>query len=141
MSQMNREQFQELALIRLKETEALLEAGCWDGAYYLCGYVIECALKACISKKTKEHDFPPPRSTIEKYYTHNLKLLIESAGLDVQMKTDIKHDPELEVNWYAVAAWSESSRYEKHGNRQAQDLHMAVNDPNHGVLKWLKQHW
>ena len=138
---MNREQFQELALIRLKESEALLEADCWDGAYYLCGYAIECALKACISKKTKEHDFPPPRSTIEKYYTHNLKLLMESAGLDVQLKMDMKSDPELEVNWYAAVAWNESSRYEKHGNKQAKDLLLAVNDPNHGVLKWLKQHW
>ena len=138
---MNRGQFQELALIRQKESDALLKAGYWDGAYYLCGYVVECALKACISKKTKEHDFPPPRSTIEKYYTHNLKLLMESAGLDVLLKRDMKNDPELEINWNAVVAWNESSRYEKYNDKQAQDLHLAVNDPNHGVLKWLKQHW
>lgn len=138
---MNREAFQELALIRRKESEALLKEGCWDGAYYLCGYAIECALKACISKKTKENDFPPPRSTIEKYYTHNLKLLMESAGLIVQLKQDMKSDRELEINWLTIAAWNESCRYEKHGKSEAKDLHLAVTDPNHGVLRWLKQHW
>jgi len=138
---MNREIFQELALIRQKESEALLKGGCWSGAYYLCGYTIECALKSCISKKTKEHDFPPPRSTIEKYYTHNLKLLMESAGIDVQLKQDMKNDKELEVNWYTITAWNESCRYEKHNDYEAKDLYLAVNDPNHGVLKWLKQHW
>lgn len=66
--------------------------------------------------------------------THNLKLLMESAGLDVTLKQDMKHDPELEVNWNAVIAWSESSRYEKYNDKQAQDLHFAVNDPNHGAL-------
>lgn len=138
---MNRETFQELALIRLKESEALLEEGCWDGAYYLCGYVIECALKACISKKTKEHDFPPPRSTIEKYYTHNLKLLMESAGLDVKLKSDMKRNRELEINWYTTIAWNESCRYERRSESEAKDLYLAVNDPNNGVLKWLRQHW
>jgi len=138
---MNRDTFQEIALIRLKETEALLDESSWDGAYYLCGYVIECALKACISKNTREHDFPPPRSTIEKYYTHNLKLLMESAGLDAQLKLDMKKDKELEINWYMVMLWNESSRYERHNERDAKGLYLAVKDPDHGVLKWLKQHW
>jgi HEPN domain-containing protein len=30
----------------------LLEAGLYAGAYYLAGYAVECALKACIAKKT-----------------------------------------------------------------------------------------
>lgn len=138
---MNRSTFQELAIIRLKETEALLDNDCWDGAYYLCGYVIECALKACISKKTREYDFPPSRSTIEKYYTHNLKLLMESAGLDVQLKLDMKKDKELEINWNIAIVWNEACRYERRSESNARDLYLAVNDPNHGVLRWLKQHW
>ena len=37
-------------------------------------------LKACIAKKTKEHEFPPPRATIEKYYTHDLDGADEGSG-------------------------------------------------------------
>jgi hypothetical protein len=137
---MDRDAFQDLALIRLRESKALLEDGCWDGAYYLCGYVVECALKACISKRTKRYEFPPPRSTIEKYYTHNLKLLMESAGLDVQLNQDMKKDSDLEINWNIVTVWNESCRYERRNENNARELYSAVYDPDHGVLKWLKQH-
>jgi HEPN domain-containing protein len=53
---MNREDFQQLAESRLKEARALLTAELPDGAYYLAGYAIECALKACIAKRTQQHD-------------------------------------------------------------------------------------
>lgn len=47
---MNRSDFQDLAQIRLAEAAALLQAERFDGAYYLAGYAVECALKACIAK-------------------------------------------------------------------------------------------
>jgi len=47
---MNRKGLQDLAIVRLKEAKALLDQGFHDGAYYLCGYAVECALKACIAK-------------------------------------------------------------------------------------------
>jgi hypothetical protein len=55
---MKRKDFQELAAVRLKEARVLLRAGCYEGAYYLAGYAVECALKACISKQTERHEFP-----------------------------------------------------------------------------------
>lgn len=36
----------------------LLTAGMPEGAYYLAGYAVECALKSCIARRTQEHDFP-----------------------------------------------------------------------------------
>jgi HEPN domain-containing protein len=42
---MDRYEFQELAKVRLKEANALLAAGLYDGAYYLAGYAAECALE------------------------------------------------------------------------------------------------
>jgi len=48
----NRADFQELAQIRLRDAEVLLENGRFDGAYYIAGYSVECALKACIAKLT-----------------------------------------------------------------------------------------
>jgi hypothetical protein len=41
-----RADFQHLARARVKEAEILINAGEFDGAYYLAGYALECALKA-----------------------------------------------------------------------------------------------
>jgi len=43
---MNRVDLQQLAELRLKESKALFAAGFPEGAYYLAGYAVECALKA-----------------------------------------------------------------------------------------------
>jgi HEPN domain-containing protein len=138
---MNRDDFRDLACIRLKEAKILLDNQRWEGAYYLCGYVVECGLKACIAKKTREYDFPPPRATIEKYYTHDLYSLMKATGLEVQLKTDMENDKDLELSWNLVVHWTEISRYEKHSDKEAEDLYSAITDSNHGVLKWIKQHW
>ena len=55
---MDRKDFQELSRVRLKEATALLRLGLFDGAYYLAGYSVECALKACIAKGTQRFEFP-----------------------------------------------------------------------------------
>jgi hypothetical protein len=47
---MDRKDLQSLSRWRLLEARALLRAGLPNGAYYLAGYSIECALKACIAK-------------------------------------------------------------------------------------------
>nr|WP_232251424.1 hypothetical protein [Oscillatoria acuminata] len=44
--------------MRLKELEVLLNHRQYSGAYYLSVYVIECALKACITRKTRKFDYP-----------------------------------------------------------------------------------
>jgi len=55
---MNRSSLQNLANERIKDAEALLMAGRWSGSYYLAGYAVECALKECFAKQTREYDFP-----------------------------------------------------------------------------------
>jgi hypothetical protein len=37
---MNRGDFQELSIIRLQDAKILLDNKCYDGAYYLSGYVV-----------------------------------------------------------------------------------------------------
>ena len=54
----DRKELQELSKIRLKEASALLELGLSDGAYYLAGFAVECALKACIAKATQRGGIP-----------------------------------------------------------------------------------
>jgi HEPN domain-containing protein len=54
---MTRWDLQKLAEDRLLDAEALLAAGRWSAAYYLAGYAVECAIKACIAKLVQEYDF------------------------------------------------------------------------------------
>jgi len=55
---LDRKDLQELSRVRLKEATALMQAGFFDGAYYLAGYAVECAIKACIAKGTRRYEFP-----------------------------------------------------------------------------------
>jgi len=95
---MNREDFQKLTQERLKDAEALLRQQRYSAAYYLCGYAVECALKACIAKQTKEFDFPPDPATIREIYVHDLEKLTKSAGLGADLDKFIPKDREFEKN-------------------------------------------
>lgn len=137
---MNRSDLQNLTKLRLKEARALLDKELFSGSYYLCGYAVECALKACLAKQTKEHDFPNKKIANDSY-THNLSQLIRVAGLQSVLDEEMDRDSKFAVNWAIVKDWSEESRYEIHSSRAAHALYLAVTDKNHGVHKWLKRHW
>ena len=136
---MNRQDLQNLALTRLKEVEVLLNNHQYSGAYYLSGYVIECALKACIAKQTQEFDFPDKKTVMDSY-THDLEKLVKVAKLDTQLKS-LLNDTNFSLRWLEVRDWSEESRYQTHNRQKALDIYSAITDPNHGVLQWLQQHW
>jgi hypothetical protein len=53
-----RADFQRLANDRIADARALLAAKRWSAAYYLAGYAVEAALKACIAKLMKAEEFP-----------------------------------------------------------------------------------
>jgi hypothetical protein len=137
---MNRSDFIKLAELRLAEAKTLLDAEKFDGAYYLCGYAIECALKACIAKKTKEHDFPD-KATVQDSYTHDLIRLINISGLKSNHDEAIESDEDFKNYWSVVKDWKEISRYKFHPPKDACALYQAVADEEKGVLKWIKQHW
>jgi len=67
----NRRDFQRLARMRLGEARVLIRHRNFEGAYYLTGLAVECAVKACIAKNKKRHDFPPDQTTLRDIYTHN----------------------------------------------------------------------
>ena len=79
---MNRSDFQELAEDHLRHAKALLDAGLYSGAYYMCGYVIECALKACICKKTNQFDFHPSPDESRAAWSHDFGKLSRAAKLE-----------------------------------------------------------
>ena len=88
---MNRLDLQNLALTRLEEVEVLLNNHQYSGAYYLSGYVIECALKACIAKQTQRGEFPDKKKAND-CYTHELGKLINVAGLQKALEEEKKRN-------------------------------------------------
>src|SRR6266496_2158814 len=112
---MIRSDFQELSKIRLKEAQALLAAGLCDGAYYLAGYAVECAIKACIAKGTRRYEFPEKRK-VEASYSHNLRELVKVADLEDARLQRARMDPYFRKNWDVVQDWSEQSRYARHAH-------------------------
>jgi hypothetical protein len=136
----NRREFRELARLRLREAKALLDSRNFSGAYYLCGYVIECGLKACIAKQTKQYEFPD-KKRVNDSYTHDLEILVRTAGLDTDLRARIGVDPQFAVNWSLTKDWNEGTRYQKHTRLEAESLYDAVTDAAHGVLQWIQRYW
>jgi HEPN domain-containing protein len=138
-SRKTRKDFQRLAELRAKEAATLSKTGNQQGAYYLAGFAVECALKACIAKKTRRHDFPADKEYAGKVYTHNLDQLLKLAHLEAQLHQDMEGQPKLADNWNIVRDWKVDSRYEtsKLGGR---NMTRAVNSVD-GVLQWIKLHW
>ena len=139
MARMNRFEFQALAVERLSDADALLKAGRYACAYYVAGYAVECALKACIARKTNQDDFPPREAA--RYYVHDIPKLLDGAGLGLAFEQEAGADAIFRANWAAVKDWTEETRYQNRGQRQAEEILTAINDPGHGVLQWLKGNW
>jgi len=139
---LNRADLQQLAEDRVLDAEALLNAGRWSGAYYLAGYAVECALKACLAKQTGLHDFPD-KAIAQRAFTHNVVELLDLAGLRLQLRLDTTPaaNPTLGVNWQHVKDWDEKTRYQQKTEAQARRLYQAVTDTVNGVLPWIKGHW
>ena len=137
---MDRKDLQDLSKVRLREATALLQLGLFDGAYYLAGYAVECALKASIAKETQRGEFPDRRK-VESSHSHNLRDLVKVAGLDEVQLAQAGKDPDFRTNWDVVQSWSEQSRYRRHRPESARALLGAVGDRRHGVISWIKLHW
>jgi HEPN domain-containing protein len=137
---MTRTDLQGLAKIRMKEAEALSHSGLHDGAYYLAGYAVECALKACIAKTTVRHEFPD-RARVNACHTHSVTELLRLAGLTQSLAIASDADSQFDRNWKVVQSWSEQSRYARRNEFEAKRLLAAIADRKHGVLSWVKRYW
>ena len=138
---MNRQDLQRLSRIRSREAKVLLDQASFAGSYYLMGYSVECAIKAAIAKQTKRYDFPNKRLANDSY-THDLKSLLQTAGLWAPLEAAMKVTPPLGLNWAVAKDWSESSRYTlTTSESRARDLHSACTARTHGLLAWLKNYW
>lgn len=137
---MNRGDLRKLAQLRLTEASLLLASGRPSGAYYLAGYAIECALKACIAKQFKRSEFPDKRM-VNDSYTHDLVKLMRLGGLEPDLEATSSADPAFETYWAVTKDWSEESRYSFSSQLKARDLFEAISEPNHGVIQWVRTKW
>ena len=137
---MDRKELRSLSALRLREAQVLLSAGLSDGAYYLAGYAVECAVKACIAKATKRFEFPD-KKRVDLSYSHNLRDLVRIAGLEELRSERASKDLEFRKSWDTVQSWSEQSRYARNDQAAAEDLVKAIADKPDGILAWLRLHW
>lgn len=138
---MNRVDFQQLAEERIIDAECLLNLQRWSASYYLAGYAIECALKACIASLTSEHDFPPKVRIVQECYSHDIVQLLKTAGLKLTLDNDTTANSALSSNWGIVKDWNEQSRYQQTTPVKAQTLYDAITNNPDGVLPWIRKHW
>jgi hypothetical protein len=132
----DRKHLQALARERLKDARALLGRKRWSGAYYLSGYVIECALKSCLLKHLGDSGvvFGEPNylKRLAECFTHDLVKLVGPAR---------GANPALDVFWASVKDWKETSRYELKTEAEARAIYEAVSHATDGVYQWIRTRW
>jgi hypothetical protein len=137
----HRNDLRRLSRLRISEARLLLKAGAFQGAYYLAGYAVECALKACVARQFRHHDIPD-RRLVNDTYTHDLDRLLDLAGLRPALQHDAAAHPPLQPNWNVVKDWRETTRYNPNITAQeARDLYSACTARRYGILAWLRSRW
>jgi hypothetical protein len=141
MAAILRTDYQELARIRLKEARLLLKAKLYGGAYHTVGFVVECAMKACIAKTVARHQFPD-KQFAQNAWTHSAQDLLKVSGLKLAFDRDATGNPALATNWAIVTKWNPEIRYSLSVTRtDALGLYSAITARRHGVLQWIRGHW
>lgn len=130
-------EFERLALEKLDDAELLLANRRWSNAYYLVGYAVELAFKACISKGFRAETFPD-KDIVNSAYTHSLGKLAEQAQLKLLLEAE---RPAVRANWAMTLNWVPESRYKSYVENDASSLFNAVSDPADGVFPWIRVHW
>jgi HEPN domain-containing protein len=128
---MVRTDLQRLSRLRAQEARTLFAAGHYDGAYYLAGFAIECALKACIARKTQHYEFPD-RDRVLRAWSHNLGQLLHEADLRVA-----KGDA-IEALWQIVKDWGVDARYTVGKSAAETEGFLTAAIGRKGVVAWLK---
>ena len=107
-----------IARARIEDAKALLTAGRFDGATYLCGYAVGIALKARICRTLNWAEFPSTSVEFQAYrsfQTHELDVLLRLSGQEAQIKQN------KFALWNAVAIWKVESRHNVVGRVQQAD--------------------
>lgn len=131
---------QQMADEKILDARLLLQNNRFSNAYYLAGYAVELALKACVSRQFQT-DVIPEKSLATAIWVHDLPKLVSLAGLQPALATRSAMDLPFRTNWGIVSQWGPDARYGQTTPQNATDLLDAVDDAQAGVLPWIKLYW
>ena len=126
-----------LANKRYAEAKLLNKKRLFSGAYYLGGYVIELALKACYCKNVKKGEFPPERGVYDKLYNHDLNKLLDVSGIKSDFNDEVENSNDLQSAWDVIKDWSEKTRYTILNKEEAESLINSIEK----VFNWIMTKW
>ena len=132
-----------IAETRLKEAKVLFDNGFYDGAGYLCGYVVETALKAVICKNLRIDEYPDEGKDKTIFTSHDFDRLLLLSGLQKRISLSNKKNKDLFENWSLLTAWKPEGRYVINGytKKDVQELFKALEDKKHGFFSWIQKIW
>lgn len=137
-----RQELKELARLRLREAEHLYREQLYDGCVYLCGYVVEFALKARICRVLKMNEYPESGDLGKIFRTHDFDVLKVLAGLTSEITVTANNA--LFNNWSLATQWNPGYRYLPVGTSNATkagDVLTSIKDKPNGVLTWISKRW
>ena len=111
-----RQDLRKLAKARLRDSEVLYGDRRYDGAVYLCGYVVELALKARICRTLRWLDYRTGQG-YQSFKTHDLEILLTLSGAEHRVK------PAHLADWSIVLTWDPELRYRPVGSASQNDAH------------------
>lgn len=96
----------QLAIDRYDDAQALFTSARYDGAVYMCGYVVELALKNAIATTLGWQNYPPSNDNkFKAFFKHDLEFLLTLSGKEALIKLNNLAD------WSIVSSWNPSMRY------------------------------
>jgi len=119
-----RAELEQLAAARLADAQALLAAGRFDGAVYLCGYAVELRLKTRICHTLNWTEFPQTNKEFESlrsFRTHDLDVLLKLSGVESVVRTNHL------VEWSVATTWDPEMRYRPVGTATQNGATLMVN--------------
>jgi HEPN domain-containing protein len=136
---LSRTELRRLSEEKARDARFLLDRRSFSNAFYLAGYAVEIGLKAAIASQFRANTIPEKRFVID-IYSHDLRKLIEVAGLTQQLAV-ARQSNGFDANWATIENWRPESRYVMVGRASARAMVGAVDDPQDGVLHWIRSHW
>ena len=72
------------------------------------------------------------------FLDHEIAKLVGLAGLSELLKTE-RDNPEFDVRWSIVSEWSVDARYDMVDVVAGAAMRDAIESPQYGVMRWLRQ--
>ena len=122
--------FRQASIERLQDAKCLLDAGRFHGAIYLCGYAIECQLKANVCAARQIEALNQDEA---KKLGHDLTNVLEKAGLGRKLVGN----KDLRIAFFEIVIrWSTGMRYSGARRNERECKRFLKNAED--LLTWLR---